>query len=169
MKQMDLWGMQPTQKQDEPVVSWRLFIDGASKNNPGPAGSGFVLLKNNEIICRQGFYLGKKTNNQAEYFALVLGVFFAKKYIKSNELLTIISDSQLLVRQMNGIYKVKDVHLRQLKELGIVWLRGYTYKIEHVLREFNTLADEMANRGVEKKILLPQEFLDSLHNHEITV
>lgn len=169
MKQMGLFDTQEVFKQDEPVVSWRVFIDGASKNNPGPAGSGFVLFKNKEIICRQGFYLGTKTNNQAEYYALVLAVFFAKKYIQKNEKLTIISDSQLLVRQMNGIYKVKDAGLRQLKDLSVLWLRGHNFKIEHVLREFNTLADEMANRGVEKKTSLPQEFLHSLKDHEITV
>ena len=169
MKQMDLWGTQPVSKQDEPVVSWRLFIDGASKNNPGPAGSGFVLFKNKEIVCRQGFYLGTKTNNQAEYYALVLGVFFTKKYMQKTEHLTIISDSQLLVRQMNGIYRVKDAGLRQLKDLAVLWLAGYRLKVEHVLREYNTLADEMANRGVEKKTSLPQEFLHSLQDHEITV
>ncbi|AXK60424.1 ribonuclease HI family protein [Candidatus Chromulinivorax destructor] len=169
MKQMSLWDTPHVEKQEEQVVSWRLFIDGASKNNPGPAASGFVLFKNKEIICRQGFYLGIKTNNQAEYYALVLGIFFAKKYIKKTELLTIISDSQLLVRQMTGIYKVKDAGLRQLKDLSALWLRGYTFRVEHVLREYNKLADEMANRGVEKKISLPQEFLDCLKDHEITI
>lgn len=168
MKQMDLWAT-PVSKKDEPVITWQLFIDGASKNNPGPAGSGFVLMKNKEVVCRQGFYLGKKTNNQAEYYALVLGIFFAKKYIKVDELLTIISDSQLLVRQMNGIYKVKDTQLAQLKNLSMLWLQGYRYKVEHVLREFNTLADEMANRGVEKKTALPQEFLYSLQSHDIII
>jgi|SRR3989339_966776 len=169
MKQMGLWDTDQVFKQDEQTVSWRLFIDGASKNNPGPAGSGFVLFKNNEIICRQGFYLGTKTNNQAEYYALALGIYFAKKYIKKTELLTVISDSQLLVRQMNGIYKVKDSGLRQLKDLSTLWLRSHNFKIEHVLREYNKLADEMANRGVEKKISLPQEFLQSLKDHEITI
>ncbi len=168
MKQMDLWAVAPVAKKEEPVA-WQLFIDGASKNNPGPAGSGFVLMKNKEVVCRQGFYLGTKTNNQAEYYALVLGIFFTKKYIKKDEHLTIISDSQLLVRQMNGIYRVKDVHLAQLKNLAIEWLQGCRYKVHHVLREYNTLADEMANRGVEKKTSLPQEFLHSLHQHDITV
>ena len=167
MKQMDLWAT-PVVKAEEVAAIWQLFIDGASKNNPGPAGSGFVLIKNKEVVCRQGFYLGKKTNNQAEYYALVLGVFFAKKYIQKTELLTIISDSQLLVRQMNGIYKVKDQHLAQLKNLAIDWLQGHRYKVHHVLREHNTLADEMANRGVEKKTSLPQEFLHSLQEHDIT-
>ncbi|MDP3788199.1 MAG: ribonuclease HI family protein [Candidatus Chromulinivorax sp.] len=167
MKQMDLWAMPPAKTEEIPAT-WQLFIDGASKNNPGPAGSGFVILKDKEVICRQGFYLGKKTNNQAEYYALVLGVFFVKKYIKKTELLTIISDSQLLVRQMTGIYRVKDAHLAQLKNLAINWLQGYRYKVHHVLREHNTLADEMANRGVEKKTSVPQEFLHSLQEHDIT-
>lgn len=169
MQQMDLWGTQPAEKKIESVDNWQLCIDGASKNNPGPAGSGFVLKNNDKIICRQGFYLGKKTNNQAEYFALVIGIFFAKKYIKQNDLLTIISDSQLLVRQMMGIYKVKDIHLAQLKTVAMLWLQGYRYKMQHVLREFNTQADEMANRGVEKKTVLPQDFLHSLQNHDITL
>jgi ribonuclease HI len=168
MKQMDLWASSLDQK-DEAVTLWELFIDGASKNNPGPAGSGFVLMKNKEIICSQGFYLGKKTNNQAEYFALIIGIFFIKKYIKKNEPFTIVSDSQLLVRQMSGIYKVKDLNLQRLKDLAIIWLQGYRYQLLHVLREYNKLADEMANRGVDKKILLPQEFLYSLQDHDITV
>ena len=168
MEQMDLWA-KPVHKVEEVATSWKLFIDGASKNNPGPAGSGFVLIKDKEVVCEQGFYLGKKTNNQAEYYALVLGVFFTKKYIKKDEHLTIISDSQLLVRQMNGIYKVKDAQLAQLKNLAKTWLEDYNYKVHHVLREHNTLADEMANRGVEKKTSLPQEFLHSLQHHDITI
>lgn len=166
MKQMSLWQTEPEIK-PEVAATWQLFIDGASKNNPGPAGSGFVIMKNKEVVCRQGFYLGKKTNNQAEYYALVLGVFFIKKYIKKDEHLTIVSDSQLLVRQMNGMYKVKDAQLAQLKNLAVLWLQGHRYKVTHVLREFNTLADEMANSGVAKKTAVPQEFLQSLQQHDI--
>ncbi len=166
MKQMDLFGVSPDVAKKE-VVAWQLFIDGASKNNPGPAGSGFVLIKNKEIVCEQGFYLGKKTNNQAEYYALVIGIFFAQKYVQKNELLTIFSDSQLLVRQMIGVYKVKDAQLAQLKNLAQLWLQGQRYTMQHVLREHNQLADAMANRGVEKKISVPQDFLQSLQPHAI--
>ena len=168
MKQLELWQTDSHEQQQEVAVTWQLFIDGASKNNPGPAGAGFVILKNQELICRQGFYLGKRTNNQAEYFALVLGVFFVQKYIKKHEALTIISDSQLLVRQMNGVYKVKDAYLAQLKQLAGLWLQGHRYKVTHVLREHNTLADEMANRGVTTKTTVPQEFLQSLQQHGIS-
>lgn len=167
MKQLELWQSAPAQEESV-VITWQLFIDGASKNNPGPAGSGFVIMKNKEVVCRQGFYLGKRTNNQAEYYALVLGIFFVKKYMKKTEHLTIISDSQLLVRQMNGMYKVKDSYLMQLKNLAVAWLQGYRYKVTHVLREYNQLADEMANRGVEKKITVPQEFLHSLQQYDIS-
>jgi len=164
MKQIDLWAYPIAQSTQ---VIWQLFIDGASKNNPGPSGSGFVLMKNKEIICSQGFFLGTKTNNQAEYYALLIGIFFAKKYVKPDECLKIISDSQLLVRQMTGIYRVKDMHLAQLKNLAVKFLQGSKYGIEHVLRAYNTLADEMANLGVEKKISVPQEFLDTLKSHDI--
>ncbi len=166
MKQLGLWESLTPEPEAIPVT-WQLFIDGASKNNPGPSGSGFVIMKNNEIICRQGFYLGKKTNNQAEYYALILGIFFLKKYMQKSELVTITSDSKLLVMQMIGVYKVKDVHLGQLKNLAALWLQGYRYKMKHVLREYNTLADEMANYGVQHKVSVPQEFLHSLQEHDI--
>lgn len=169
MKQMDLFTTSVLSADDTSGVVWKLYIDGASKNNPGPSGCGFVLMKNQEIVFQQGFYLGVKTNNQAEYFALLLGVFFAKKYITQKDSLTIISDSQLLVRQMNGLYKVKDIHLKKLKDLAVLWLKDYSYTIEHVLREFNVLADEMANRGVEKKVVLTQELLQCLRDHDIVI
>jgi len=166
MKQMDLWAGSVVKKE---TVIWKLFIDGASKNNPGPSGSGFVLKKNDDLVCGQGFYLGTKTNNQAEYYALIIGIFFAQKYIQKTELLHIISDSQLLVRQMNGIYKVKDAYLQKLKGVASQWLTGYSYKVDHVLREYNTAADAMANQGVEKKIMLPQDFLLRCKEHDIAV
>ncbi len=165
---MGLWETEPVQ-QEPKIASWQLSIDGASKNNPGPAGSGFVLKHGQDIICQQGFYLGIKTNNQAEYMALLIGIFFAQKYVKKTDDFLIISDSQLLVRQMNGVYKVKDPQLKQLQQLAAYWLQSFSYKIEHVLREFNTQADTMANRGVEKKIPLIQEFIEILRQHHVTL
>lgn len=171
MKQLGLWEdihVPEENKQIEKAV-FELFVDGASKHNPGPAGAGFVIMKNKEIICRQGFYLGKKTNNQAEYYGLLIGIFFLKKYIQKNDSFTIVSDSQLLVRQMNGEYKVRDAQLKMLKDLIVLWLQEYSYKVVHVLREYNRFADEMANRGVEQKIFVPQEILQILKNHDITL
>src|SRR5689334_14417576 len=55
--------------------SWQLFVDGASRNNPGDSGAGVVLAKNNKVVFHDGFFLGKKTNNQAEYLACIIGLF----------------------------------------------------------------------------------------------
>lgn len=166
---MDLWTTDSLEQAKQPViVTWQLMIDGASKNNPGPAGAGFVLMKNDQIIAKQGFYLGKKTNNQAEYYALILAIFFLLKYdVKKEDTITIVSDSLLLVRQMTGVYKVKDIHLAQLKNIAAFWLQGYRSRFVHVLRHLNVLADEMANRGVTTKTSVPQDFLKSLQQHDI--
>src|SRR3990167_10555260 len=84
----------------------RMHIDGASRNNPGQAGAGFCLQRGGVKLCEQGFFVGHRTNNQAEYFALLLGLYFAKEYVDKQEPLLIYSDSQLLVRQMMGVYKI---------------------------------------------------------------
>lgn len=170
MTQLNLWQDESNDQDSSASVStWKLFIDGASKRNPGPSGAGFSLEKDGEPVCQQGYFLGNKTNNQAEYFALLLGVFFSKKFLKKNDTFIITSDSQLLVRQMNGVYKIKDGMLRQIKLLADKWLRGYRVEIKHVLREFNVTADQLANRGVAKKILLPKDFLDAIEQEGITI
>src|SRR5688500_17863614 len=89
----------------------KVYIDGAARNNPGPSGSGICIKRGNEIVFEQGFFIGNRTNNQAEYFALLISIFFIKQYHKKNELVLIYSDSQLLVRQMLGVYKVRDTFL----------------------------------------------------------
>ena len=58
------------------IHTWAIHIDGASRNNPGKAGAGVVMKKDGEVVSREGFYLGIKTNNQAEYYALLLSLFF---------------------------------------------------------------------------------------------
>lgn len=149
------------------VNYWKLFIDGASRNNPGKAGAGIVIVKNDEKFLQNGFYLGLKTNNQAEYLALVVGLFYLKKYLCKDDIVMIISDSQLLVRQISGHYKIKNPDLIQLFKLSKTLLYGINYNIAHVLRHENKEADEMANLGIDKGNKLPQEFLNILREHEI--
>lgn len=148
-------------------IYWKLFVDGASRNNPGPAGAGLCIKKNEELFAQKGAFLGKKTNNQAEYLALLLGLFYVKKHINPEDLLLILSDSQLLVRQLQGAYRVKEPHLKPLFELAKLMLAHFNYDIAHVLREENTLADEQANKAIDKKTKVPDEFLAMLEQHEI--
>ncbi|MFA5998954.1 MAG: ribonuclease HI family protein [Candidatus Babeliales bacterium] len=147
--------------------AWKMHIDGASRNNPGPSGAGFCLTRLDETVCEQGFFLGKCTNNQAEYLALLVGLHFVHEFVDKNEHLTIYSDSQLLVRQMNKMYKIRDPLLKKMQLLVDEMLRGYSVIFCHVYREYNVRADLLANRGIDKKVPLPKRFLDILSQHEI--
>jgi len=148
---------------------WKLFIDGASRNNPGPSGAGFLLLKDDEPVLKRGFFLGKKTNNQAEYFALLLGIFFLKQNMCKGDLALIVSDSQLLVRQLLGKYKVKKPQLKPMHQCAKDMLKDVAYNVVHVLREENVQADALANLGIDKKTKLPEPFLNLLQDYDIPV
>jgi len=167
MKQLNFLNSEP--KDTTPLTHWHLYVDGASRNNPGPAGAGICFIKNGKVQVKKGFFLGNKTNNQAEYMALLVGLYCAQEYIKEGDQLSIFADSQLLVRQMNGEYKVKDAQLKLLQNLAFHLLMPYDYTLQHVLRDQNAHADEMANVGIDKKVKLPQEFLTLLQKHEIHI
>lgn len=124
-----------------------LHVDGASFGNPGPSGIGFVLLVSGESIERSAD-VGYGTNNQAEYRALLEGLREAAE--RGVKRLVVRSDSQLLVRQMSGEYKVKHAGLRALKaEVDAVAQRFERVVFEHVPRERNERADELAKSGAE--------------------
>ncbi len=150
-------------------IAWKLFIDGASRKNPGQAGAGIYLSKDEDQIYKKGFYLGIKTNNQAEYMALLLGIFYAKKHIGKDDTLYVFSDSELLVKHMKGEYKIKSIELKKLFDLAFVLLDQIKYSFCHILREYNGLADELANAGIDKKVKVPQEFIKFLSAHDISL
>lgn len=139
--------------------NWHLYVDGAARNNPGPAGAGIYLVKDNEAIVKEGFYLGVKTNNQAEYLALLLGIYLAGLHVKKEETLIIKADSQLMVRQLQGVYKIKNKELARILSGISSLLHTLVYRIEHIPREQNKIADKLANMGIDKKIEVPQELL----------
>lgn len=156
-------------KADTHTQYWKIFCDGAARNNPGPAGAGVRITCDDKIIKETGTYLGSKTNNQAEYLALLLGLYYVKKLAQEPMMLLIVSDSQLLVRQLQGLYKVKHPDLKPLYTLAVAMLAGMRYDVAHVLREENTRADALANRGIDEKIPAPDEFLTLLRNHGISI
>lgn len=156
MKQLSLLMNSSQQLDQEPF--WRLFIDGSSRNNPGPAGAGVHLMHNAQSILKEGFYVGIKTNNQAEYLALLLGLFFVEHMVPPHASLMIISDSELLVRQFQGRYRVKNPELQVLYTCALHFLSDRIYTMKHVLRHDNKVADKLANEGIDKRIPVPQEF-----------
>lgn len=138
---------------DSEKAHWVLYIDGASRGNPGLAGAGIFLSKDNKVIAKNSYFLGTKTNNQAEYYALVYGLRVLRENMpRVKDQVTIYSDSELLVRQVKGIYKIKNQDLRNLYDDAIALLSGIEYKIEHVRREKNTVADDLANKAFDKKL-----------------
>ena len=122
-----------------------LFTDGASRGNPGPAAAG-VMIKDQEgkVLLEKGQFLGRMTNNEAEYRALLLGLELAKDL--KPETLVCSLDSELVVSQINGLYRVKKPHLRRLLLKIRQVERNYpkvVYKL--IPRDKNTAADALAN------------------------
>jgi len=130
---------------------WRLSCDGASRGNPGPAGAGAVLYNpRGEVAAQLARYLGETTNNVAEYQALILGLQEAVRL--GAKKLQVFADSELLVRQLNGTYRVKAPHLLPLWRLAKNELQKFkAYTISHVPRAENSLADDLANQGIDQR------------------
>ncbi len=132
----------------------RAWTDGASRGNPGDAGIG-VIVKNDagEVVLEERRYLGKVTNNQAEYTALIVCIEKVIAHADSLQCdaLAVFADSELMVKQLKGEYKVKDeglkVHYARVKEL--LNTARFTFTIAHVPRAQNKEADKLANEGID--------------------
>lgn len=170
MKQLLLFEPLATEQKVSPVKAahWKLFVDGASRNNPGPAGAGIYLLKDGIVVEKHGFFLGTKTNNQAEYLALLIGLFFVKQHMDPQDFLEVISDSQLLIRQLQGAYKVSHPELKPLFNAAKKILSDFSHITLHVLRHENVHADRLANEGVDKKIKVSDECRAFLASHAVS-
>lgn len=130
---------------------WSLYCDGASSGNPGPAGAGFVLIDpDGEIRLKRSDYLGEATNNVAEYRALIMGLKAARHLEIRN--IQIHSDSELLVRQITGAYRVKKHHLIPLYQEAQKELQNFqSYAISHVPRDRNYEADRLARQAIDRR------------------
>jgi ribonuclease HI len=125
-----------------------IHIDGAARGNPGPAAYGFVIAPVGQPTIEESGYLGRTTNNVAEYTALVNALERALKL--GLRRLTVFSDSELLVKQMNKEYKVKSADLRQLyRKASALCDRFETVLIRHVPRSQNAAADKLCNVALD--------------------
>jgi|GEM_PF-599308 len=129
----------------------QFFTDGGSRGNPGPSASGIVILDMNDNVVEEfGVFLGITTNNQAEYLAIKFALEAIAKYKPTRVHSKM--DSELACKQLNGIYRVKNVDLQpiyaQIKELS----KQYDITFEHVYREFNKLADRQVNLAIDQAL-----------------
>jgi ribonuclease HI len=134
-------------------VRWlQVASDGAARGNPGPAGAGAVLFDDRgQVVERLGKFLGKQTNNVAEYQGLILGLRRAHEL--GAEELEVIADSELIIRQLTGVYRVKSPVLRELHAEAMALLKSFRkVKLRHIPREENVEADEMSNRAIDERL-----------------
>lgn len=126
-------------------------IDGGARGNPGPAAYGVVVCNaQGELIKEWGKYLGVQTNNVAEYSGLIAALEYAAS--ANHKSMKVLSDSELLVRQMRGQYKVKNPALRELYDRAQALARKLEkFSIEHVLRERNREADRLVNQVLDDR------------------
>ncbi len=137
-----------------------IYCDGGARGNPGPGASAFVVKDNRgTIVARGGKYLGKTTNNIAEYMAVIEALSWLEKNIpttvKSPLIIKLFLDSLLVTNQLNGLFKIKDHNLREL----VIKIKGLENQIkadiiyQHIPRSQNFQADELVNEILDKSLL----------------
>ncbi len=133
-----------------------IHTDGGSRGNPGPAAAAFVVERGSELVFQGSKYLGVVTNNFAEYS----GVIIALEWVLSSELpdqdlqINFVLDSELVVRQINGLYKVKDENLQKLfaEVKSLISKTGKKIVFSNVPRNQNKLADLLVNEELDRSI-----------------
>jgi ribonuclease HI len=132
------------------AAAHRINIDGGSRGNPGPAAYGVVIQDpSGKAVARLKKYIGRSTNNVAEYYGLIAALDYAQSH--GIRAVRIESDSELLVKQMRGQYKVKSAELRPLHERARKMAQTFeSFRIDHVFREQNREADALANEALDE-------------------
>jgi len=133
------------------VSKYYIYTDGAARGNPGPSGAGVLITdeEGNEVV-RLHKFLGKRTNNVAEYAALYLGLSEAKK--RRFKEIVVFADSELMVRQIRGEYRVKNEGLKKVYKHVMEMLLNFKYRFYHVRREKNKIADQLANLAIDEAL-----------------
>jgi len=137
------------------VPSHQANIDGAARGNPGPASYGVVIRDGSgELVTKLKKYIGRMTNNVAEYYGLIAALDYAQSH--GIRAIRVESDSELMVKQMQGQYKVKSEDLRPLFERAKKMSQGFeSFLISHVYREQNREADALANEALDETAEAP--------------
>ncbi len=150
---LNLFGSTEKESTDKkkPQACLIAHVDGGSRGNPGHAGYGvFVRDAEGKPVAELSEYLGIQTNNFAEYSGLLAALRFARQH--PCNAIEVVSDSELMVRQINGQYKVKNEGLKPLYQQATAMIRELAwFKARHVRREFNKDADRLANDAMDRK------------------
>eukprot|EP00918_Siedleckia_nematoides_P034129 GHVU01074245.1.p1 GENE.GHVU01074245.1~~GHVU01074245.1.p1 ORF type:complete len:145 (+),score=2.80 GHVU01074245.1:149-583(+) len=127
-----------------------IHFDGASRGNPGEAGYGYIVSGRNQVLVRGYGYLGRSTNNVAEYRGLIEALFQAQRIHAQS--VDVYGDSELVVKQINGEYRVSSPDLMPLYNQAMNMFRSFqSFRLSHIRREQNTQADQLANTAIQLK------------------
>jgi len=134
-------------------TKYDIYVDGASQGNPGEAGIGAIICKDDNTLKNISQYIGITTNNVAEYVALIYGL--QEALIQNIRNININTDSELLYKQLKGEYRVKDNTLKIFNGIAKHLLAGFEkFDITHIPREKNKGADKLATLAIEKRPVL---------------
>ncbi len=144
------------QKSDHMILqkNAEIFTDGGSRGNPGPGASAFVVLVDGKAVFEHGYFFERTTNNVAEYFAVLMALDWLSKnknlYIQAEFFI----DSELVVKQLNGEYKIKNEKLKNISSKIFSILKGLGIKTSftYIPREKNREADALVNKTLDEKI-----------------
>jgi ribonuclease HI len=146
------WKWKKEMKSQGPRHRLVLYIDGASKGNPGRAGAGvWIVDEEGKKISAVSRYLGYKTNNEAEYWALLLGLREVRRL--GSRSIQIYTDSELIEKQIKGAYRVKDSKLKALHKVVLQNFKTFiSFEIQSIPREENKEADRLANQAIQRRM-----------------
>ncbi len=131
----------------KPISEYVLHFDGGSRGNPGEAGAGYTITRDGKEICYGWVYIGRGTNNKAEYSGLLYGLKAAVS--RNMRVLTVKGDSKLVINQVQRIWKVRQQDLAVLRDQCCALTSDMTVVYEHVPRAQNKRADELANKAMD--------------------
>ncbi len=132
-------------------MNYKLYTDGGARGNPGPAGIGGVLYKDDKLFSSFSSYIGKGTNNQAEYLAILKGIELALEH--NINTLDCYLDSELVVKQLNREYKVKNKELAKIFiKIHNLTLKFKKITFSHIRREYNKEADALVNKALDREL-----------------
>jgi ribonuclease HI len=149
---LSLMVMFSSHSEKSPSAPLEVYTDGASRGNPGIAAYGFIFVRTNEIIFEESGTLGKTTNNTAEYYAILSALKRAQEFAR--ESVTVYSDSELVIKQINNQYRITKPHLAQLRaELAIEEKKFGDIHFRNVPREnrFIQRCDELCNQALDRE------------------
>lgn len=135
----------------------KIFTDGGSRSNPGPAAIGIVVLENSETVYEYKEFIGTETNNVAEYLALTHAVRWLKRFCETTtvDACEFLLDSMLVVEQVQGHWKIKEPRLRELATVIQTELKTLPckYSFRHIPRAQNSEADKLVNQALDAELL----------------